>query len=326
MKGFLERPFRTPVIMKVGITIPQVGETATRKNVIELAKASEAEEIDSLWVLDRLLYPLAPKTPYSGTHNGNLPPSAQNVFDPIELLTFTAANTNKIALGTSVLDMLFHNPVLLAKRFATLDVLSEGRLICGLGIGWSKDEYHACNVPFKQRGKRAIEFVEVLKRLWLDEIVEFKGQFYSIPASKVGPKPIQKPHPQIYLGAWCPQAFLRIVKSNASGWLASMGVGVRSLQYLENNIRTLRDLFEMTKGTNNDFKVIVLTYPQTELKCSPTGERIPFTGSVDLIGNDVQKVKEMGVDHIIFCYLFSKENKNTVKTLYLTKKLSEFTR
>jgi probable F420-dependent oxidoreductase len=326
MKGFLERPFRTPVIMKVGITIPQVGETATRKNVIELVKASEAEEIDSLWVLDRLLYPLAPKTPYIGTHNGNLPPSAQNVFDPIELLTFTAANTNKIALGTSVLDMLFHNPVLLAKRFATLDVLSEGRLICGLGIGWSKDEYHACNVPFKQRGKRAIEFVEVLKRLWLDEVVEFKGQFYTIPASKVGPKPIQKPHPQIYLGAWCPQAFLRIVKSNASGWLASMGVGVRSLQYLENNIRTLRDLFETTKGTNNDFKVIVLTYPQTELKCSPTGERIPFTGSVDLIGNDVQKVKEMGVDHIIFCYLFSKENKNTVKTLYLTKKLSEFTR
>jgi hypothetical protein len=142
----------------------------------------------------------------------------------------------------------------------------------------------------------------------------------------VGPKPIQKPHPQIYLGAWSRQAFTRIVKSNASGWLASMGVGVRSLEYLENNMRTLRDLFERTKGTNNNFKVIVLTYPQTELKWSPTGERIPFTGSIDLIGNDVQKVKDMGVDHIIFCYLFSKENKDTVKAVYLTKKLSEFTR
>jgi probable F420-dependent oxidoreductase len=312
--------------MKVGITLPQIGEMATRENVIELAKESEMEGIDSLWVLDRLLYPLSPQSLYSGTENGTLPPSAQNVFDPIGLLTFTAANTKKIALGTSVVDMLFHNPVVLAKRFATLDVLSEGRLICGLGIGWSKDEYQACNVPFKQRGKRAIEFVEVLKRLWLDEIVEFKGQFYTIPASKVGPKPIQKPHPQIYLGAWSRQAFLRIVKSNASGWLASMGVGVRSLEYLENNMRTLRDLFERTKGTNNNFKVIVLTYPQTELKWSPTGERIPFTGSIDLIGNDVQKVKDMGVDHIIFCYLFSKENKDTVKAVYLTKKLSEFTR
>lgn len=312
--------------MKVGMTLPQVGEMATRKNVIELAKASDAEEIDSLWVLDRLLYPLNPQTLYGGTHNGNLPPSAQNVFDPIELLTFTAANTKKIALGTSVVDMLFHNPVVLAKRFATLDVLSEGRLICGLGIGWSKDEYQACNVPFKQRGRRAIEFVEVLRRLWLDQIVEFKGQFYTVPASIVGPKPIQKPHPQIYLGAWSPQAFPRIVKSNANGWLASMGVGVRSLEYLENNLKTIRDLFKRTKGTNTNFKVIVLTYPQTELKCSPAGERIPFTGSIDLIGSDVQKVKQMGVDHIIFCYLFSKENKNTGKAIYLTKKLSEFTK
>jgi probable F420-dependent oxidoreductase len=312
--------------MKVGITLPQVGETATRKNVIELAKISEIEGIDSLWVLDRLLYPLSPQTSYRGTQSGTLPPSAQNVFDPIELLTFTAANTKKIALGTSVVDMLFHNPVVLAKRFATLDVLSEGRLICGLGIGWSKDEYQACNVPFRQRGKRAIEFVEVLKRLWLDDIVEFKGQFYTIPASKAGPKPIQKPHPPIFLGAWSPQAFLRIVKSKANGWLASMGVGVRSLKYLENNMRTLKDLFDRTNGINNNFRVIVLTYPQTAFKSSATGERIPFTGSIDQIGNDVQKVKEMGVDHIIFCYLFSKENKNSLQAVYLTKELSEFTR
>jgi alkanesulfonate monooxygenase SsuD/methylene tetrahydromethanopterin reductase-like flavin-dependent oxidoreductase (luciferase family) len=89
--------------------------------------------------------------------------SAHSVFDPIELLTFTAAHTKKIAIGTSVVDMLFHNPVVLARRFATLDVLSEGRLICGLGLGWSKDEYQACNVPFRQRGERAIRFVEVLK-------------------------------------------------------------------------------------------------------------------------------------------------------------------
>ena len=159
--------------MNVGITLPQIGEMATRENVIELAKQSEMEGIDSLWVLDRLLYPLNPQSLYGGTQSGTLPPSAQNVFDPIELLTFTAANTKEIALGTSVVDMLFHNPVILAKRFATLDVLSEGRLICGLGIGWSKDEYQACNVPFKHRGNRAIEFVEVLKKIWLDDIVEF---------------------------------------------------------------------------------------------------------------------------------------------------------
>src|SRR5438874_315467 len=123
----------------------------------------------------------------------SLPSKYQIILDPLETLTFVAANTNKIALGTSVIDMLFHNPVVLARRFATLDVLSEGRAICGLGIGWSKDEYQASNIPFEHRGKRANEFVQALKKIWTDDIVEFKGKFYNIPASKIGPKPIQKP-------------------------------------------------------------------------------------------------------------------------------------
>jgi alkanesulfonate monooxygenase SsuD/methylene tetrahydromethanopterin reductase-like flavin-dependent oxidoreductase (luciferase family) len=139
--------------MRVGITLPRIGEQATRENVIELAKTAYKEGIDSLWVLDRLLWALKPQTPYRGTQDGTLPVSAQHVFDPIDLLTFAAANTDGIALGTSVIEMLFHNPVTLAKRFATLDILSQGRVICGLGTGWSKDEYQTCNVPFRQRQK-----------------------------------------------------------------------------------------------------------------------------------------------------------------------------
>ena len=103
-----------------------------------------------------------------------------------------AANTNKIALGTSVIDMLFHNPVILARRFATLDVLSGGRVIAGFGIGWSKDEYQVSNIPFKDRRKRANEYIQLLKKIWKDDVVEFRGQYYHIPASKIGPKPIQK--------------------------------------------------------------------------------------------------------------------------------------
>jgi probable F420-dependent oxidoreductase len=310
--------------MRVGITLPQVGEPATRENVIELAKAADREGIDSLWVLDRLLWPLKPQTPYRGTQDRSLPASAQNVFDPIELLTFAAANTDKIALGTSVIDMLFHNPVILGRRFATLDVLSQGRVICGLGIGWSKDEYQACNIPFKHRGKRAIEFVEVLKKVWTEDVVEFKGEFYNIPASKIGPKPIQKPHPQIYLGGWNSKTFPRIVNNDANGWLASMGVGIVSLEYLQTNIRILKDKASRSNKNKNDFRVFVLTYPQTNFKPSKTCERIPLTGTIDQIGSDIQKIKEMEVDHIIFCYLFSMENKDPKKMIYLTKQLSRF--
>ena len=118
-----------------------------------MAQNAESEGFDSLWVFERLLWPINPQTPYPGTPDGSLPSEYQIIFDPLETLTFVAANTNKIALGTSVIDMLFHNPVVLARRFATLDVLSEGRAIAGLGIGWSKDEYQVSNIPFKDRGK-----------------------------------------------------------------------------------------------------------------------------------------------------------------------------
>ena len=310
--------------MRVGITLPQVGEQATRANVIELAKTADKEGIDSLWVLDRLLWPLKPQTPYRGTHDGTLPVSAQRVFDPIDLLTFAAAYTDKVTLGTSVIDVLFHNPVTLVKRFATLDILSRGRVVCGLGIGWSKDEYQACNIPFKQRGKRAIEFVEALKKIWTEDVVEFKGEFYNIPASKIGPKPLQKPHPPIYLGGWSSKTFPRIVKNDADGWLASMGGGVVSLEYLENNISMLKDEVSRANKNKNNFRVFVLTYPQTNFKSSKTGQRIPLTGSIDEIGADIQKIKELGVDHIIFCYLLSIEEKDIKKTIGLTKQLSEF--
>ena len=119
--------------MKTGIVLPHMGPHATGQNIISLAKMAEQEKFDSLWVGERLLWPLKPQTPSGLTPDGSLSTIYQNVFDPIETLTYVAANTQKIALGTSVIDMLFHNPVVLARRFATLDLLSEGRAICGFG-------------------------------------------------------------------------------------------------------------------------------------------------------------------------------------------------
>ena len=129
--------------MKIGLALPHLGPEATKENILQIAVDAEKEGLDSLWVAERLLWPLNPQTPYPASPAGSLPTFYQNVFDPLGTLTFVAAHTNKIALGTSVIDMLFHNPIILARRFATLDVLSEGRSIAGLGIGWSKDEYQA---------------------------------------------------------------------------------------------------------------------------------------------------------------------------------------
>lgn len=101
--------------MKIGIVAPQFGRSATRDNIFQTAIMVENEGIDSLWVAERLLWPLNPQTPYPGSPDGSLPVESQNVLDPLETLTYIAANTNKILLGTSVIDMLFHNPVILAR-------------------------------------------------------------------------------------------------------------------------------------------------------------------------------------------------------------------
>lgn len=316
--------------MKIGLVLPQAGQQATRENVIQMAKNAESEGFDSLWVFERLLWPINPKTPYVATPDGSLPIEYQIMLDPLETLTYVAANTNKIALGTSVIDMLFHNPVILARRLATLDILSEGRSIAGFGIGWSKDEYQASNIPFQNRGKRADEFVQVLKRIWTDDVVEFKGKYYSIPASKIGPKPIQKPHPPVYLGGFSPNTFSRIVNYDTNGWLAVVG---GPLEYLDNTIKTIKDIANKANKDPNKFKVILLAHLNVALdsKSQPTtttneDQRFPFTGTIDQIGNDIKRIKQMDIDHIIFGYVFVPIGRDVNKILDLTKQLAIFAR
>lgn len=315
--------------MKVGLVLPQAGQQATRENVIQMAKNAESEGFDSLWVFERLLWPINPQTPYVATPDGSLPIEYQIMLDPLETLTYVAANTNKIALGTSVIDMLFHNPVILARRFATLDILSQGRSIAGFGIGWSKDEYQASNIPFQNRGKRADEFVQVLKRIWTDDVVEFKGKYYSIPASKIGPKPIQKPHPPVYLGGFSPNTFSRIVNYDTNGWLAVVG---GPLEYLDNTIKTIKDIANKANKDPNKFKVILLAHLNVALdsksQSTTTNEdqRFPFTGTIDQISNDIKRIKQMDIDHIIFGYVFVPIGRDVNKMLDLTKQLAKFAR
>ena len=315
--------------MKAGILLPQTGESATRENILYIAKEAEKEGLDSLWVLERLLWPINPKTPYVATPDGSLPVQYQNVLDPLETLTYLAGNTNQISLGTCLIDMLFHNPVVLARRFATLDILSNGRAIAGLGIGWSKDEYEVSGIPYKYRGQRANEFLQMLKRIWTDEVVEFKGQFYSIPASKIGPKPMQKPHPPILLGGFSPKTFLRIV-NYADGWLPVAGFG--SLEQLKQTINALREDARKANKDPSKIRVFALTYPNvlesSYSSSSPSAtskqQRLPMTGTIDQIGTDINEIKAMGVEHIIFGHAFSSISKDMKKMFEVTVQLARF--
>jgi probable F420-dependent oxidoreductase len=258
--------------------------------------------------------------------NAPIPVEYQSVLDPLETLTYVGGNTERISLGTSIIDMFFHNPVTLAKRFATLDVLSGGRVIAGLGIGWSKDEYDAAGIPFKQKGARADEYLQVLKRIWTDDVVEFKGQFYNIPASKIGPKPVQKPHPPILLGAYTPKTFPRIV-NYADGWMPI--AGFVPLKQQDQAINTLRETARKANKDPSDIRIVVLTYPNlldssSSSNSSSSQHRMPMTGTIDQIGSDVEQIKAMGAEHIIFGYAFSPIGKDAKKMIEITKQLARF--
>ena len=203
--------------MRIGFAIPNLGTIATPENIVLVARRAEELGYDSLWTADRLLYPVKPKTPYPVTPDGSLPEVYKHILDPVDTLTFVAGITKKIALGTSVLDIPYYNPIVLARRLTTLDYLSNGRLRVGLGLGWSQDEMDATGASMKERGARADEFLQVLKAIWTSDPVEFEGKFYHLPKSYLSRKPVQKPHPPLYMAAFAPAALKRLA-TMADGW------------------------------------------------------------------------------------------------------------
>ncbi|MEK7247653.1 MAG: LLM class flavin-dependent oxidoreductase, partial [Chloroflexota bacterium] len=158
--------------MKPGCFIPHMGEYASPEAIVSAAQTAEKLGYDSVWVTERLLFPVDPKNPYAAEPDGKLPQAYRRVFDPIEALTWVGAHTKKLRLGTSVLDMPFYNPVVLGRRLTTLDVLSGGRLTVGFGLGWSDDEFEAAGTTHNKRGARADEFMGVLHAMWKDNPAE----------------------------------------------------------------------------------------------------------------------------------------------------------
>jgi probable F420-dependent oxidoreductase len=315
--------------MKIGLRIPQTGKNvATKENISSLAKQAEDAGLYSLWVLERLIWPISPKDKYPGTTDGRFPEDWQFIFDPIETLTFVASNTSKILVGTSVIDMLFHNPVILARRFATLDVLSEGRAIAGCGIGWSKDEYEVSNVTFEGRSKRADEYVQILKKIWTENIIEFRGQFYNIPPSRIGPKPLQKPHVPIYLGGYSQKTFARIA-SYANGWICTIQ---DSLDQAKSNICKLEEECRRANRDFDDINIAAILYPciidsvdKREGKNQKKTRKL-MNGNIDQVGNDLLEISDIGVDQAILNYNRSPISNNIGAMIELTKKLWKFVR
>jgi probable F420-dependent oxidoreductase len=304
--------------MKIGFSLPHMGDIATPENIAYAARFGDTEGFDSLWVIDRILWPVEPQTPYPPSPDGSWPEVYQNVIDPISTLTYVAGLTNRIKLATGIVDMLYQNPLIFANRLSALDNLSKGRLFLGLGLGHSKDEFQASGVSFENRGERADEFLKVLNKIWYDNIVQHDGKYYSIPKSIVGPKPYQEKIP-IYLAGFAPKALERIIKSNANGWAAIPQLSM-------DGFKQGRDyLLKAAKENGRDPQTLEfpsLVFPEVTEK-DLGGDRQLMNGSVQQIADDIQELGKEGVNHVNLVFDFSSHANDLRKRLRYAKQIRE---
>jgi probable F420-dependent oxidoreductase len=187
--------------MKFGVFLPVSGRAAGRKTLMQAAQQAEAWGYDSVWAADRLVMPWKIDTtyPYSKESTFIVPPD-RPFFDTLTCLAFLAGCTEKIELGMSVMVLPYRHPLYWAKIATTIDQLSTGRLIMGVGVGWMEEEFAAMNAPFKERGKVSDEQLKILRQIWHDEHITFHGDYYHFKDIAFSPKPYQSPRIPIWVG------------------------------------------------------------------------------------------------------------------------------
>jgi probable F420-dependent oxidoreductase len=204
----------------LGFAVPQYGKSA-HDDLARFASTAEQLGADSLWVGDRLLAPTHPSVGYVG--KDTIPEQFRTCLDPFIALAVAATVTSRARLGSSVFVAPWYPPVQLARQLTSIDVVSNGRLLPGFGIGWSPEEYQAAGAPFRRRGAQLDELLDALDALWTTNPVCHDGVRWTIPESWVDLKPVQRPRPPIYLGAFTP-AGLKRVGERADGWMAGVQV------------------------------------------------------------------------------------------------------
>jgi probable F420-dependent oxidoreductase len=196
--------------MHIGLFGINFGVISTPDAMARVAKAAEEAGFDSVWTGEHVVLP-DPRVPPS-------PSDPQTcILDPLVALSYVAAHTARLRLGTGIIILPQRNPLVLAKELTTVDVLSKGRLIFGLGVGYLEPEFRALGAPFEQRGAVADEAIEVLKALWTMEKPAHRGQFFSFGGIDAQPRPVQKPYPPIVIGGRSRHAALRAARSG-NGW------------------------------------------------------------------------------------------------------------
>src|SRR5882724_4155617 len=204
--------------MDIGCHLPTQGPLATREALVTFAQEAEKRKVASLWISDHVIFPRQATGSYPG---GRFPhPPDKAYLEPVVALTAAAVCTTRARLGSSVFILGHRHPVVMAKMLTSIDALSNGRLICGVGVGWWKEELEILGAPFHARGRHADEILRAFKALWTEDNPRLDGEFFRFRDLGFAPKPVQKPHPPIWVGGDSPGAFRRVV-TLGDGWHAT---------------------------------------------------------------------------------------------------------
>jgi probable F420-dependent oxidoreductase len=274
--------------MEFGICIPHYGKPLDISNILGTVRRVEELGFDSVWVTDHILVPQTLGIIYR-----------DHMLEPLALLNYVAAITTRVKIGTSVVILPYRNPIVAAKMLATTDQLSAGRLIFGAAVGWMEPEFAALGAPFADRGAFSDECLRLIKLLWTQEKVSFEGRYFTFADMQASPRPLQQPHPPIWVGGNSPRARRRVAELG-DGWHAT----AMPLEELKVGIADVRNKWAR-RGRPGE-PVVSMRIPcaiegvsQEVLHYPPRRPgRESLTGSVSGIVDRLEVYREFGVSHL----------------------------
>jgi probable F420-dependent oxidoreductase len=281
--------------MRFGIALPNYGPLAAADTFARLARHAEDLGVDSIWVSDHLVAPVEVTSIYPYDRRPDARPGDMGVieqfYEPVVTLAYLAGHTTRIRLGISAYVMPYRNPVLTAKHVATLDALSGGRLILGIGTGWLREEFDALAVPFEHRGRRTDEYIAVCKALWSGGEARFEGRDYHLPTVRTGPLPVQRPHPPLWIAGNSPAAIDRAARLG-DGWHA-VDLSPAELAPL---VRRLR---ERVAAHGRPASAVTVTLRKGVLVRDTPAAARPLYGDREAIRRDLDAYRAAGLDYLV---------------------------
>lgn len=268
--------------MKTGVNLINFGPSASADSLRRWAKLVEALGYHSLMTSDHIAVTPDVAKRYPAP-----------LFEPISTLGWLAGVTERIAIGTTVLILPYRNPLETARAFANIDQLSGGRCILGVGVGWARKEFAALNAPFEKRGKMANEYLEAIKRLWTEDRASFEGEFVRFTDVDTAPRPVQSPHPPIWVGGPSDAAMRRAIRYG-DAWHP---IRIREDWFRNEGIPRLTEL------ADKEGRAVPALCPRIRMRLTdtalPDDDRVMGEGTVDQVRHDMAALESLGCAHVL---------------------------